>query len=76
MLEAEKEGSKSSNDANAKLFNNHANRDAKINIGAKPGDRKKNRKFDNREGVQINNKGNFNGDGNGGVVNGDFNINK
>jgi len=41
MLEAEKEGSKSSNDSNAKLFNNHGNRDAKINIGAKPGDRNK-----------------------------------
>jgi len=44
-----------------------------INLGANPGDRKKVRNFDNRQGVQINNKGNhFNGDGNGGNINGNF----
>jgi len=75
-LEAEKEGSKSSNNAIAKLkFANQAERDVKIFMGDKPGDRKKTSKDDHSSSVQITN-GVVNGDGCGGVVHGNFTIKK
>jgi len=75
-LEAEKKGSKSSNNAIAKLkFANQAERDAKIFMGDKPGDRKKTTKDDHSSSVQITN-GVVNGDGCGGVVHGNFIIEK
>ena len=75
-LEAEKEGSKSSNNANANLkFENHAKRDAKIFMGDKPGDREENIKDDHSSSIRITND-EVNGDGCGGVVHGNFTIEK
>ena len=75
-LEAEKEGSKSSNNAIAKLkFANHAKRDAKIFMGDKPGDREENIKDDHSSSIRITND-EVNGDGCGGVVHGNFIIEK
>lgn len=85
ILEAEEEaaaeGSKS-NHGTVSSFNNHGNGDqdfshAKISSGAHSGDRhsKLYTTTNNYRGPStVNNSGNFNGHGNGGFIDGDFNV--
>ncbi|KAJ1380597.1 hypothetical protein SESBI_45875 [Sesbania bispinosa] len=80
MLEAEEanEGSKSStNYGTTGSFNNSGNggqnfSGAKINSGAYSGDRNRHRTSNNFNGRTVNNSGTFNGHGNGGFIDGDF----
>ncbi|CAL5184284.1 unnamed protein product [Lathyrus oleraceus] len=79
MLEAEEaEAAKSNNHGTANAFSNHGSGDqnfsnAKINSGANSGDRMKYRTTNNRGGRTVNNSGVFNGNGNGGYTEGNFN---
>ncbi|XP_058727990.1 uncharacterized protein LOC131599734 [Vicia villosa] len=78
MLEAEEaEAAKSNNHGTAHAFNNNGGGNqnfsgAKINSGANSGDRKKYRTTNNHGGRAINNSGVFNGNGNGGITEGNF----
>ncbi|XP_061344831.1 uncharacterized protein LOC133290712 [Gastrolobium bilobum] len=76
LLEAE-EAAKGSNNGTQNSFNNHGdgNQDfsnAKINSGAYSGDRNRYRTTNNHGRRTINNSGTFNGHGNGGFIDGDF----
>lgn len=76
--EAAAEGSKTINHGTTGSFNSHGNghqnfSGAKINAGANSGDRNRHRIANNYGGRTINNSGTFNGHGNGGFIDGDFN---
>ncbi|KAA0872111.1 hypothetical protein EYC94_26075 [Enterobacter hormaechei] len=76
--EGAKEGSNYTNHGTAHAFNNRGNGNqdfsgAKINSGANSGDRNRYRKTQSFGGRTVNNKGTFNGHGNGSFIEGDFN---